>query len=88
MKKLPKKIVFLYIIKILKEGSSKEKPLNYSNIAKGLNNLGIRYDRKTVSRDIDMLCNTNIIAIEKIRGGCYYNSEKDTFFNSMDVIKN
>ena len=81
MNKIPKKIVFLYIIKLLKEGSSKENPFNYSNIAKALNNFGIKYDRKTVSRDIDMLSRTGIVAIEKVRGGCYYNIEEDTFFS-------
>ena len=62
MNKIPKKIAFLYIIKLLKEGSSKENPFNYSNIAKALNNFGIKYDRKTVSRDIDMLSRTGIYA--------------------------
>lgn len=80
MERIPKKVVFLHIIKIIKDNSSIEKPLNYTNIAKGLEKLGIKYDRKTVSRDIDMLSKTRIIAIEKVRGGCYYNKEKDTFF--------
>lgn len=81
-KKLPKKIVFLYIIKLLYSGSSKEKPMKYVNIARALNNLGINYDRKTVSRDVNALINSNVVSIEKVRGGCYYDKEKDTFFNN------
>lgn len=86
MKNVPKKIAFLYIIKMLKEGSSRTNPLNYTRIANALNSMGIDYDRKTVSRDIKMLSETNLIAIKRIRGGgCYYDKDADAFFKETKI---
>lgn len=52
---IAKKTIILYVLKMLKEGSSLERPLTNSTIAKVINSLGLSCDRKTVGRNIGYL---------------------------------
>lgn len=75
-KPIAKKTIILYILKMLTLGSSKEKPITCTNMAKVLNSLNIPCDRKTVGRNVDYLIDFGY-PIVKISGGGMY-MDKDT----------
>ena len=71
-KKYAKKTIILYVLKMLQEGSSKEKPLTYTSMTKVLNSIGITCDRKTVKRNVDYLIDFGYkIVILESKKGCY-----------------
>ncbi len=71
-KSIAKKTIILYVLKILQEGSSKDKPITQTSIAKVLNSIGVPCDRRTVGRNIDYLIEFGY-PIKKIKGGgCYF----------------
>ncbi len=69
-----KKLTILYVLKILKEGSNKEHPISQSIIAKTINLLGVKCERKTISRDIDALIAFGYDIVKLSGGGCYLNN--------------
>ncbi len=73
-RKIAKKTIILYVLKILREGSSPIKPITISNIAHVLNSLDIPCDRKTVGRNIDYLIEFGYPIKKLPRGGCYYDN--------------
>lgn len=70
-KKIAKKTIILYVLKMLQQGSSKDKPITQTNMAKVLNSMGIACDRKTVGRNIDYLIDFGF-SIVKLKGGGFY----------------
>lgn len=70
-KSIAKKTIILYILKMLKEASSKEKPITLTNMAKVLNSMDIPCDRKTVGRNVEYLIEFGYPIIRLARGGCY-----------------
>ena len=70
-KKIAKKIIILYVLKMLQEGSSKEKPITLTNMAKVLNSMDIPVDRKTIGRNVDYLIEFGYKIVKLPRGGCY-----------------
>lgn len=70
-RKIAKKTIILYVLKMLQEGSSKEKPITQTNMAKVLNSMDIPCDRKTIGRNIDYLIDFGY-PIVKIKGGGVY----------------
>ena len=82
MNKTNKKITILYVLKILKDGSDKEHPISQSVITKTINLLGIKCDRKTISRDIDCLIKFGYDIRKKAGGGCYLNNPD---FSESDI---
>lgn len=70
-KKIAKKTIILYVLKMLQQGSSKDKPITQTNMAKVLNSMGIACDRKTVGRNIDYLIDFGF-SIVKLKGGSCY----------------
>lgn len=70
-KQIAKKTIILYVLKMLQEGSSKEKPITQTNMAKVLNSMGITCDRKTVGRNIDYLIDFGYKIVKLPKGGCY-----------------
>ncbi|MFA6935858.1 MAG: hypothetical protein WCQ75_00785 [Bacilli bacterium] len=86
---IAKKTIILYVLKMLKEGSSLERPLTNSTIAKVINSLGLSCDRKTVGRNIGYLIDYGY-KIEKTPKGYYFLSEdnmclKKNKKNSEDI---
>jgi len=77
-----KKITILYVLKILKEGSDKDHPVSQSVITKTINLLGIKCDRKTISRDIDCLIKFGYDIKKNIGGGCYLDNPQ---FSANDI---
>ena len=76
-KQIAKKTIILYVLKMLEEGSSKEKPITCANIHKVLKSLGIPCDRKTVGRNIDYLIEFGYPIIKIKGGGCYMDKPKE-----------
>lgn len=74
-KSIAKKTIILYVLKILQEGSSKDKPITQTSIAKVLNSIGVLCDRRTVGRNIDYLIEFGY-PIKKIKGGGSYFEKK------------
>ncbi len=71
-KSIAKKTIILYVLKILQEGSSKEKPVSQASIARVLNSIGVPCDRKTVGRNIEYLIEFGYPIIKIKGGGCYF----------------
>ena len=55
---------------MLQEGSSKEKPITQTSMAKVLNSIGVACDRKTIGRNISYLVEFGY-PVKKIRNGYY-----------------
>ena len=71
-KKIAKKTIILYVLKMLQEGSSEERP-----IAKVLNSMDIPCDRKTIGRNVDYLIDFGYPIAKLPRGGCYFKNTKE-----------
>lgn len=89
-----KKITLLYVLKILKEGSDKEHPISQTVITRTINLLGIKCDRKTISRDIDCLIKFGYNIKKNIGGGCYLENTEflvedvDNLLKGVDKLDN
>ena len=70
-KEIAKKTIILYVLKMIKKGSSKEKPITQTNMAKVLNDMGVPCDRKTIGRNIDYLIDFGFPIVKIPGGGCY-----------------
>lgn len=73
-----KKLTILYVLKILKDGSNKDNPISQSVITRAINLIGIKCDRKTISRDIDCLIEYGYDIVKLSGGGCYLNNVEFT----------
>ncbi len=74
-KDIAKKTIILYVLKMIDEGSSKEKPITNTSMAKVLNSMGIPCDRKTVGRNVDFLIEFGYPIIKVKSRGCYMKKE-------------
>lgn len=70
-KNIAKKTIILYVLKMLQEGSSKEKPISQTSMAKVLNSMDIPCDRKTIGRNINYLIEFGYPIVKLKGGGCY-----------------
>ncbi|HIY77466.1 MAG TPA: hypothetical protein H9728_00300 [Candidatus Borkfalkia excrementavium] len=86
-KKIAKKTIILYVLKILQEGSSPIKPITISNITHVLNSLDIPCDRKTVGRNINYLIEFGYPIKKLPRGGCYYENTKISIKDRITLYK-
>ncbi len=77
-KHIAKKTIILYVLKMLKQASSKEKPLSYISMARVLNSLNVPCDRKTISRNVDYLIEFGYPIIRVKGVGCYMDKPKET----------
>ena len=75
-KNIAKKTIILYVLDMLEKGSSKEKPITITSMAKVLNSMNILCDRRTIGRNVDYLIEYGKPIIKIKGGGCYWN-EKD-----------
>ena len=75
-KKIAKKTIILYVLKMLQEGSSKEKPTTITAITNVLNSLGVPCERRTVSRNIEYIMEFGYPVVKIKGGGCYYDHER------------
>ncbi len=85
-KKKYQKSTILYVLKILKAASNKDHPVSQSLICRTLNQMGIKCDRKTISRDIDCLKEFGYKIEKNIGGGCYLINEEFTAEDIKNLV--
>lgn len=61
---IAKKTFILYILKMLKQGSSSDRPISFTNMTKVLNSMGISCTRKTVGRNVDYLMINKVLGTD------------------------
>ena len=71
-KDIAKKTIILYVLDMLGKGSSKEKPITITSMAKVLNSIGVPCDRRTISRNVDYLIEYGKPIVKIRGGGCYF----------------
>ena len=71
-KQIAKKTLILYVLKMLYQGSSLDKPVTITGMTKVINSLGVPCDRRTVSRNVDYLIEFGLPVVKIRGGGCYY----------------
>lgn len=76
--KKSKKLIILYVLKMLEDYPEKNKPISYTIIAKILNDLGVSCDRKTVSRNVNYLIEFGCPIVKQKGGVCYLNNNNYT----------
>ncbi len=76
-----KKTVILYVLNILMQVSSEDRPVTFTVLANALNELGIACDRKTVGRNVDALIEFGYPIVKIRGGGCYYDNTKQLKIN-------
>ena len=84
-----KKIIIVYILKILYNYTSYDYPVTQSSIVKYLNDIDISCTRKTVGRNLKYLMDSGV-PIKRKRsknGGYYYDPSNDTFFVRKNIEK-
>ena len=91
MKSKSKKMTILYVLKMLQEGTNKFHPITQSLITKVINNLGIKCDRRTVAKDVDLLIEHGYKIVKIKGGGCYMDDEsiqfdREDFVMLTDVV--
>ena len=70
-KKVAKKTIILYVLKMLIKGSSRTNPITQTSMARVLNSMDIPCDRKTIGRNIDYLIEFGYPIVKLKGGGCY-----------------
>lgn len=82
MAKNNKKIIILYILKLLYKGSSWESPVTQTQITNILNSMGIECSKRTIARNIQSLIDFGLPVFKKKgkKGGYFYLKERDNFF--------
>lgn len=78
-RKIAKKAIILYVLKMLYKGSSEEKPITLTNMAKVLNSMDVPCDRKTVGRNVNYLIEFGLPIVKLKGGGCYFDHTKELF---------
>lgn len=71
-KKIAKKTIILYVLKMLYKGSSKENPITVTSMTKVINSMDIPCDRRTVSRNVNYLIEFGLPVVKCKGGGCYF----------------
>ena len=87
-KPINRKKTIIYVLKMLRKGSSKDHPISQLTIANVVSMLlGFTCDRKTVARDIDCLieCGYDIVKLPGI--GVYYNGPDFSIEEFQTIIK-
>ena len=78
-KDIAKKTIILYVLVMLYKGSSMQKPITQTQMAKVINSLGVPCSRRTVGRNIRYLIDFGL-PIFKVSGGYCYVKHLDKFF--------
>ena len=69
------KTIILYVLELVKKGSGKNYPISYTSIANVLNSIGVKCERRTVSRNVQYLIDFGEPIIKVEGRGCYYNHD-------------
>lgn len=81
-KNIAKKTIILYVLKMLYNGSSPEKPITLTQMTHVINSLNVPCNRKTVARNVQYLIDFGMPIYKKAgrNAGFYYDKDKDNFF--------
>lgn len=71
---------------MLKQGSSRDRPITFTNMTKVMNSMGISCTRKTVGRNVDYLIKFGYPIVRLPRGGCYYEQPKKISKKDFDTL--
>ena len=87
MKKIAKKSIIVFVLKILHNYTSVDNPATQTFISNYLNDIGIQCDRKTIGRNIKYLIEIGvpIKKSKKRNNGYYYDFDNDTFFKIHEL---
>ena len=74
--KVNKRLIILYILDLLEQGTSITKPFSITRITNALNNLGVQCERRTVSRNVNYLIAYGKPIVKLKNGKVYYDKTK------------
>ena len=72
-----KRLIILYILDLLEQGTSVTKPFSITRITNALNNLGVQCERRTVSRNVNYLILYGKPIVKLKNGKVYYDKTKE-----------
>lgn len=72
-----KRLIILYILDLLERGTSITKPFSVTRITLALNKLGVKCERRTVSRNINYLIAYGKPIVKLKNGKIYYDKTKE-----------
>lgn len=77
-----KRLIILYILDLLEQGTSVTKPFSITRITNALNKLGVQCERRTVSRNVNYLIAYGKPVVKLKSGKIYYDKTKEKVNNS------
>lgn len=72
-----KRLIILYILDLLEQGTSVTKPFSITRITNALNKLGVVCERRTVSRNVNYLIAYGKPIVKLKNGQVYYDNKKE-----------
>ena len=72
-----KRLIILYVLDLLENGTSITRPFSITRITNALNKLGIKCERRTVSRNINSLIAYGKPVVKLKNGKIYYDKTKE-----------
>ena len=72
-----KRLIILYILDLLEQGTSITKPFSVTRITTALNKLGVVCERRTVSRNVNYLIAYGKPVVKLKNGKIYYDKTKE-----------
>ena len=76
-----KRLIILYILDLLEQGTSLTKPFSITRITNALNKLGVQCERRTVSRNVNYLIAYGKPVVKLKSGKIYYDKAKEKVNN-------
>ena len=75
--KTNKRLIILYILDLLEQGTSELNPFSITRITNALNKMGVDCERRTVSRNINYLIAYGKPIVKLKNGKVYYDKNKE-----------
>ena len=75
--KTNKRLIILYILDLLEQGTSELNPFSITSITNALNKMGVDCERRTVSRNINYLIAYGKPIVKLKNGKVYYDNTKE-----------
>lgn len=72
-----KRLIILYILDLLEQGTSATNPFSITHIANALNKFGVVCERRTVSRNVNYLIAYGKPIVKLKNGKVYYDKTKE-----------
>lgn len=79
--KTNKRLIILYILDLLEQGSSESMPFSITRIAAALNKIGVKCERRTVSRNVNYLIAYGKPIVKLKNGKVYYDKHKEKMYD-------